>query len=74
MTRDAAISKAQGEFDSGGFIRSLERLVSCPTDSQDPDNAQALSDYLEEVIRPLLEGLGCACRISQIRLRAEGRS
>lgn len=63
MTRDAAISKAQGEFDSGGFIRSLERLVSCPTDSQDPDNAQALSDYLEEVIRPLLEGLGCACRI-----------
>ena len=40
-----------------------------PTESQNPDRAPVLADYLEGEIRPALEALGFACR----GLSAEGR-
>ena len=62
MTREAAISKAATYFDSGAFKADLARLVAMPTESQNPERAEMLRAYVEEEMRPLLEGLGFTCR------------
>jgi acetylornithine deacetylase/succinyl-diaminopimelate desuccinylase-like protein len=63
MTRAQAIAKAQDYFDSGRMKSDLARLVAIPTESQNPDRAPVLGDYLEQEMRPLLESLGFTCRI-----------
>ncbi|CAM5200743.1 hypothetical protein ARD30_05425 [Bosea thiooxidans] len=63
MTRAQAIAKAQDCFDSGRLKSDLARLVAIPTESQNPDRAPVLGDYLEQEMRPLLESLGFACRV-----------
>ena len=63
MTRSQAIAHAQDYFDTGAFKRDLARLIAMPTESQNPDRAPVLSDYLETEMRPLFEGLGFECRI-----------
>lgn len=63
MTRDAAIAHAQDYFDSGRFKDDLARLVAMPTESQNPDRAPVLAQYLEQEMQPLLASLGFACRI-----------
>lgn len=63
MSREIAIETATARFDSGEFIAELARLVAIPTESQRPEGASALKAYLEEAIRPMLEALGCSCRI-----------
>jgi acetylornithine deacetylase/succinyl-diaminopimelate desuccinylase-like protein len=63
MTRAQAITHAQDYFDSGSFKTDLARLVAMPTESQNPDRAPLLADYLEQEMRPLLESLGFACRV-----------
>ncbi|MGO4175163.1 M20 family metallopeptidase [Bosea sp. TAF32] len=62
MTRAQAIAKAQDYFDSGGMKSDLGRLVAIPTESQNPDRAPVLGEYLEQEMQPLLESLGFTCR------------
>jgi acetylornithine deacetylase/succinyl-diaminopimelate desuccinylase-like protein len=63
MTRDAAISRATDHFDSGAFKQDLARRVAMPTESQNPERAPVLREYLEAEMRPALEALGFTCRI-----------
>ena len=62
MTRAKAIAHAHDYFDTGRFRDDLSRLVAMPTESQNPDRAPVLGEYLETEMRPLLEGLGFTCR------------
>lgn len=62
MTRAQAIAKAQDYFDSGRMKSDLGRLVAIPTESQNPDRAPILGEYLETEMQPLLESLGFTSR------------
>lgn len=62
MTRAEAIAHAQDYFDSGNLKGDLARLVAMPTESQNPERAPVLADYLETEMRPLLESLGFTCQ------------
>lgn len=62
MTRAQAIAKAQDYFDSGRMKSDLGRLVAIPTESQNPDRAPVLGEYLDKEMQPLLESLGFTCR------------
>ncbi|MGX5734479.1 M20 family metallopeptidase [Bosea thiooxidans] len=62
MTRAQAIAHAQDYFDSGRLKSDLARLIAMPTESQNPERAPVLSEYLEREMRPLLESLGFECR------------
>lgn len=57
-SRDSAIARATGGFDSGAFRALLAELVRIPSTAQDPDHAEALQHYLDAAIRPWLERLG----------------
>jgi acetylornithine deacetylase/succinyl-diaminopimelate desuccinylase-like protein len=63
MTRAQAIAYAQDYFDSGRFKTDLARLVAMPTESQNPERAPVLRQYLETEMRPLLESLGFTCTL-----------
>lgn len=58
MSRSAALSACDTRFADGRFWADLERLVSMETESQKPDNTDALMPYLTEALPPLLRGLG----------------
>ncbi len=62
MTRAQAIAQAEQCFDSGAFRTLLARRLALPTESQNPDRAAVLADYLEAEIRPAFEALGFTCR------------
>lgn len=57
-SRDGALARAAQFFDEGGFKALLSRLVTFPSTSQEPGAEAALATYLEEGIRPWLEGMG----------------
>lgn len=61
MTRAQAIANAERHFDSGAFRDTLARRVALPTESQNPERAQALVDYLDNEMRPAFEAMGFAC-------------
>jgi len=61
MSRELAISRAGQCFDSGAFRALLARRVAAPTESQNPDRADALAAYLESEIRPAFEAMGFTC-------------
>lgn len=63
MTRAQAIAKAQDYFDLGRMKTDLGRLIAIPTESQNPDRAPVLGEYLDKEMQPLLESLGFTCRI-----------
>jgi acetylornithine deacetylase/succinyl-diaminopimelate desuccinylase-like protein len=63
MTRATAIHDATAYLDEGGFLADLSRRVAIPTESQNPDRAGALGDYLEKEMRGSLEALGFDCSI-----------
>jgi acetylornithine deacetylase/succinyl-diaminopimelate desuccinylase-like protein len=63
MTRQAAIASAESYFDSGAFKSDLARRVAIPTESQNPERADAMKRYIEEEMRPALEALGFTCRV-----------
>lgn len=63
MTRAAAIQSATAYLDEGGFTADLTRRVAVPTESQNPDRAAALADYLEGEMRASLEPLGFECEV-----------
>jgi len=62
MTREQAIAQAEHCFDSGAFRALLARRLALPTESQNPERAAVLADYLESEIRPAFEALGFTCR------------
>jgi acetylornithine deacetylase/succinyl-diaminopimelate desuccinylase-like protein len=57
-TREAALARALGFFDGGGFRARLAELVAIPSTSQDPGHDADLRRYLEAAIRPWLERMG----------------
>jgi acetylornithine deacetylase/succinyl-diaminopimelate desuccinylase-like protein len=63
MTRDAAVGRATEHFDSGAFKQVLARRIALPTESQNPERAPVLREYLEREMRPALEALGFTCHI-----------
>ena len=62
MKRSDAISHAEQHFDSGEFQRTLARRIAVPTESQNPERAQALADYLDREMRPAFETMGFDCQ------------
>lgn len=62
-SRVDAIHQAQECFDSGQFQRTLARRIAMPTESQNPERAGVLRDYLEAELRPAFEAMGFTCRI-----------
>jgi acetylornithine deacetylase/succinyl-diaminopimelate desuccinylase-like protein len=63
MTRAAAISRAERQFDSGEFRETLARRLAIPTESQNPARADALVQYLEREMRPAFEAMEFECRV-----------
>ena len=61
MTRDQAIASARQHFDSGAFREIIARRVAIPTESQNPDRAPVLVQYLEAEMRPAFEAMGFTC-------------
>jgi acetylornithine deacetylase/succinyl-diaminopimelate desuccinylase-like protein len=53
------LAKAHAHFDSGAFFAELATLVSYPTVSDAPEGRVAIQAYLDEVLTPRLEALGC---------------
>lgn len=62
-TRDGAVARAQGYFDSGAFVSGLTRLVAAQTTSQSGDAHTRLHEYFETLIIPELQPLGFGCEI-----------
>jgi acetylornithine deacetylase/succinyl-diaminopimelate desuccinylase-like protein len=63
MRRADAIALAERYFDSGALKRDLARLVAMPTESQNPERAEVLGEYLEHEMVPMFTALGFKCRI-----------
>lgn len=63
MSRSAAISQAQSQFDSGAFRQTLARRIALPTESQNPARAEVLSSYLDSEMRPAFEAMGFVCQM-----------
>ena len=63
MNREQAVAEAQEFFDSGAFKVNLARLVAMPTESQNPDRAPLLDDYIAREMQPLFESLGFRCTV-----------
>jgi acetylornithine deacetylase/succinyl-diaminopimelate desuccinylase-like protein len=61
MTRTDALAVAERQFDSGAFMRTLARRIAMPTESQNPDRAPVLAQYLEREIAPAFEAMGFTC-------------
>ena len=61
MTRKAAVARAEAYFDSGELRRDLARRVAIRTESQNPDSAPFLAEYLASEMTPAFEAMGFAC-------------
>jgi len=61
MTRDAVIALAQKCFDSGEFRQTLAARIEMPTESQNPERAPVLAQYLDTLMRPAFEAMGFTC-------------
>jgi acetylornithine deacetylase/succinyl-diaminopimelate desuccinylase-like protein len=62
MTRTAAITRAEQQFDSGAFRATLARRIAIPTESQNPDRGPVLAKYLDAELQPAFEAMGFECR------------
>lgn len=62
MTRTAAITRSERQFDSGEFKALLARRIAIPTESQNPDRAPVLAQYLHGELQPAFEAMGFECR------------
>ncbi|MDE1184724.1 M20 family metallopeptidase [Paraburkholderia sp.] len=63
-TRQQAIDAAMHVYDSGALFSDLARRVAFKTESQNPDQADALSAYLTDEIAPTLSALGFTSRVA----------
>ncbi|MDR3533142.1 MAG: M20 family metallopeptidase [Rhodopila sp.] len=62
-TRDGALTRALGDFDSGHFRDHLAELVAIPSTSQDPGYEADVRRYLADAIQPWLERMGFSVEI-----------
>ena len=62
-TRDEAIRSIERYFDEGRFLEDLGRRVAIPTESQNPDRAASLAEYLDKEMCGSLERLGFECAV-----------
>ena len=60
-SRSAAIARAVRHFDAGDFIADLARRVAVRTESQLPEGAPFLREYLAGEIAPAFERMGFGC-------------
>lgn len=65
MTREAAVAHANDYFESGRLQAELAELVVYRSESQDPQQAPVLEQYLTEAIQPRLEAMGFDCEIHE---------
>src|SRR3977135_4081470 len=63
MTRIDAIARARQQLHSGEFLADLERRVAYPTESQNPERADALRAYLEDELTPAFSHLDFLTRL-----------
>ncbi|MBK1658960.1 M20 family metallopeptidase [Paracraurococcus ruber] len=62
-SRQSALARASAFFDGGGFKDLLARLVAIRSTAQEPGFEAELTRYLEEGIRPWVEGMGFTATI-----------
>jgi acetylornithine deacetylase/succinyl-diaminopimelate desuccinylase-like protein len=63
MSRAEAISRAREHFQSGEFLRILDRRVGYRTESQQPNSGAALRGYLTDELQPAFAELGFTTRL-----------
>lgn len=63
MSRDSAIAHAFAAFDDGRFAADLARRIAIPTESQNPERASILRDYLDREMIPAFAAMGFSTRI-----------
>ncbi|TAM88192.1 MAG: M20 peptidase family dipeptidase [Candidimonas sp.] len=63
MSRDDAIAWVGDRFDSGEFKAILAERIAYPTESQNPERRDVLTDYLCSNLRPAFESMGFECRV-----------
>lgn len=63
MSRETAIANAQAMVDDGRLLDLLSRRVSYPTESQNPDRAPVMGQFLTEEMAPALEAMGFTTEI-----------
>ena len=61
--RAAAIAKASEAFTSGAFRDTLARRIAIPSESQNPDRAAALMEYLTDEMTPDFAAMGFTTEI-----------
>ncbi len=71
--RSAAIARATHAYESGAFRETLARRIAIPTESQNPERAEALMAYLQDEMVPDFAGMGFSTEIVPNHARA-GRS
>jgi acetylornithine deacetylase/succinyl-diaminopimelate desuccinylase-like protein len=57
--------RARRHVESGDFAAELATMVGYRTVSSDPEQAQAVRAYLDEILRPALDGLGCVVEVHE---------
>jgi acetylornithine deacetylase/succinyl-diaminopimelate desuccinylase-like protein len=63
MSRADAIARARDHFQSGEFLKILDRRVGYRTESQQPDSGAALRAYLTDDLQPAFAELGFTTRL-----------
>ena len=63
MTRIDAIARARQHLHSGAFLAELDRRVAFRTESQNPEQSNALRAYLEQDIQPAFSQMDFATRL-----------
>jgi len=61
--RQSALQGAVRNIDNGRFFETLQRRVAYQSESQNPNAAPILMDYLREEILPYLQGMGFDCEL-----------
>jgi acetylornithine deacetylase/succinyl-diaminopimelate desuccinylase-like protein len=61
--RAAAIAGAVAGFDDGSFRATLARRIALPTESQNPERAPALADYVHGEMVPAFAAMGFTTRV-----------
>ncbi|MDQ2090822.1 M20 family metallopeptidase [Marimonas arenosa] len=61
--RSEVVTSAQALVDEGRFASELAKLVSRPTESQNPQRRDEMRSYLEEMLVPRLTEAGFSCTI-----------
>ncbi len=63
MSRKDAVKQATDFFEDGKLQSELAALVAYRSESQNPDQAAVLEQYLSEAIQPRLTAMGFECKI-----------